>query len=98
MTDIERMMADAFGDDIQVPPMRTFRVLLEGYPQERPAVFVEAHSVTCDGDAAKFFVYRQTTHQGEQVLAAYSNRTLRPYLDVQDVTVDVPVVTNGFLN
>jgi hypothetical protein len=93
----DAMMDEMFGDGPRVPPMRTFRitVLIAG---ERETVFIDAHSVTCDDDAAKFFVYRPQVVNGETVLAAYSNRTLRPYLDVEDVTPDVSVNTGTRLN
>jgi hypothetical protein len=95
---MDAMMDEMFGDGPRVPSIRIFRVRMEGYPETSQELFVYAHSVTCDGDAAKFFVYRQQMHQGEMALAAYSNRTLRPYIDIEDVTEHVAITSSTRLN
>jgi hypothetical protein len=84
---------------LKLPPMRTFRVIISTPSPygDRYTLYVDAHSVTCEGDAAKFYVYRVDSVSGTPVLAAYSTRTLRPYLDVEDVTAEV-AATGKLLN
>jgi hypothetical protein len=66
------------------PAMRTFKVVLDPMI---PDQYVDAHSITCEGDAVKFYTYRVDWVEGVPMLVAFCTRVLRPYLDVEDVTV-----------
>lgn len=72
------------------PPMRTFKVVAERWVEPTmtipdAAIYVDAHSVTCEGDTATFYVYRP---EGV-MLVAYAIRVLRPYLDIEDVSAQM---------
>lgn len=80
------------------PPLRTFRVVVEdSYGGVSDDIYIHAHSVTCLDDAAHFYVYRPTQTAEGVMLAAYAVRTLRPYLDVEDIS-DVLATTSNKLN
>lgn len=67
-------------------PLRTFRIAL-AWDQD---VYVTAHSFTCDGDVVKFYTYKsEVVDAGAPVLVAYNTRSLRDWLDVQDVTAEM---------
>lgn len=82
-----------------VPPaMRTFKVVVERiYLEDKETYYVDAHSVTCDGDAAHFYVYRTTQTAQGPGLVAYASRVVRPYLDVEDVSA-VMATTSKTMN
>lgn len=87
-----------WGDEVELAPpaMRTFKVILD--PNTALcAMYIEAHSVTCIGDAAHFYVYRPSQLPEGKVLAAFMVRTLRPYLDIEDITA-VLATTSGKMN
>lgn len=66
-----------------LPSMRTFRVIVDG---DLEPIFVDAHSVTCKSDAAHFYVWRNEMG----IMLAFVTRVLRPYLEVEDVTANIP--------
>lgn len=78
-----------------VPAMRTFRVIVEYHTpdyranKENRVVYIDAHSVSCEGESAHFYVYRITQTAEGPALAAYALRMLRPYLDVEDITQQI---------
>jgi hypothetical protein len=65
------------------PAMRTFKVVLDPMI---PDQYVDAHSITCDGDAVKFYTYRVDRVEGVPMLLAFCTRVLRPYLDIEDIS------------
>lgn len=73
------------------PPMRTFKVILDG----RPDVFVDAHSVTCKGKVAKFYTYRAQAVENVPILMAFCTRVLRPYLDLEDVSCQLAATSKA---
>lgn len=83
------MSANVSPDDLDdlallLPALRTFRVRMEDdYTED---VYVDAHSVSCEGDAAHFYVYKITQLPEGPAVAATAVRLLRPYRDVEDVT------------
>jgi hypothetical protein len=79
---------------VQVPVMRTFRVLLEDTNPQHP-LYVQAHSFVISGKSARFYNYQAGTHEGRTMLVAYPVRALRPYVDVADVTSEVAVGSKG---
>lgn len=77
------------------PPMRMFRVAMDSWDNDVQRVFyIDAHSVTCEGDAAKFYTYRADWVEGQSVLVAYCTRMLRPYLDVDEVTATMAATSS----
>ena len=83
--------------EVVAPPMRTFRVVMDACIYGSHDVYVDAHSVTCEGDAAKFYTYKGDRVEGTLVLVAYCTRVLRPYLDIEDIT-GVMAATSTKLN
>ena len=72
--------------EVVAPPMRTFRVVMDACIYGSHDLYVDAHSVTCEGDAAKFYAYKADRVENVPVLVAYCTRVLRPYLDIEDIS------------
>lgn len=93
--DDEQAGPAVWGDAPQpiAPPLRTFKVILDMLGRaddevgwaDAPA-YIDAHSVTCEGDVAKFYTYRPQVIENVPVLVAFCLRVLRPYLDIEDVS------------
>lgn len=80
----------------ELPALRTFRVTVErrtnligvqtsGRVYRYETTLVVAHSYVCDGDAAKFYIASLVLSADGWEVVTQSPRTLRPYVDVEEV-------------
>jgi hypothetical protein len=99
----DALLDDMFGDGPRVPAMRTFMVTVvtDAACNINETLYVDAHSVSCEGDSVQFHVIRVEWVGEVQKLVAYTNRILRPYLDIEDITPTLPsaeAAVTAFLN
>jgi hypothetical protein len=84
---------DSIYDNLNyLPALRTFRVWIQSGNSEPWNILVTAHSYTCDADVAAFYTYSTVDVDGVRHRVLFSNRTLKNWADVEDIT---DVVGNG---